>query len=132
MAIVWLLAGISLVVVLVAAIQKTNDANCTGANIKISGANEYIFLDKGDVWKLIGATGSKSFKGKPVAGFDLRSMEEKLRKNSWVSKADLFFDQDKVLQIRIQEREPVARVFTAGRQFRVPRQCREVPAAGTW
>ncbi|ULQ52634.1 cell division protein FtsQ/DivIB [Flavihumibacter fluvii] len=114
MAIVWLLAGISLVVVLVAAIQKTNDANCTGANIKISGTNEYIFLDKGDVWKLIGATGSKSFKGKPVAGFDLRSMEEKLRKNSWVSKAELFFDQDKVLQIRIQEREPVARVFTAG------------------
>jgi len=110
----WLLAGVSMVVVLVAAIRRTNDASCSGAMIKISGANDYVFLNKGDLWRIIGATGSKSFKGKPIAGFDLRVMEEKLEKNSWVSKAELFFDQDKVLQVHIQEREPLARLFTSG------------------
>lgn len=113
LAVFWLLAGVSLIVVLVAAIRRTNDANCAGANIRITGAQNYVFIEKSEVWKLIGVAGSKALKGKPVAGFDLRSMEEKLKKNSWVSRAELFFDQDKVLQVRIMEREPVARVFTA-------------------
>ncbi|MBZ5858237.1 cell division protein FtsQ/DivIB [Flavihumibacter profundi] len=109
----WLLAGVSLLVILIAAIRKTNDASCKGAKVEINGAHNYLFIDKSDIWKLIGPNGSASFKGMPVASFDLRGMESKLRQQSWVSDAELFIDQDRVLQIRIQEREPLARVFTA-------------------
>lgn len=114
MAIVWSLAGVLLVVALVAAIRRTNGATCRGAEIRISGAKNHSFLAKSDIWNLIGSGGSKSFSGKPVASFDLRSMEDKLRRNSWVSQAELFFDQDRVLQVRIREREPIARIFTGG------------------
>jgi cell division protein FtsQ len=110
--ILWLSAGILVVVVLVAAIRRSNEANCAGGAIKITGADKMVFLEKADVWQLIGVSSGKSLKGKAVAGFDLRMMEESIRKNSWVNTAELFFDQDKVLQVRITEREPIARIFT--------------------
>jgi cell division protein FtsQ len=107
----WLMASIGLLLVLIAAIKRTNVSTCKGVSIKISGAGKYLFLDKDDVWAILGG-GSRSFRGKPVDAVDLRLLEEKIRVNSWVKNAELFFDQDRVLQVRISEREPVARIFT--------------------
>ncbi|ULQ56541.1 cell division protein FtsQ/DivIB [Flavihumibacter rivuli] len=111
-AVLWLVAGIAMLVVLVAAIRKTNDSVCKGVEIEIAGVNNYMFLDKDDVWKVLQPNGTRKLKGKPVDQFDLRGLEEKLGKNVWVKDADLFFDKDGVLQVRIIEREPIARIFT--------------------
>jgi cell division protein FtsQ len=111
-AILWLTASILVVLALVAAIRRSNEASCTGGNIKITGAGKLVFLEKADIWQLIGVSNGKSLKGKAVAQFELRMMEEKIRKNSWVNTAELFFDQEKILQVRITEREPIARIFT--------------------
>jgi cell division protein FtsQ len=39
-------------------------------------------------------------------------MEAMVEKNPWVSNAEMFLDNNQVLQVRIEERQPVARVFT--------------------
>jgi cell division protein FtsQ len=52
---------------------------------------------------------------KLISGFDLRNMEKKLEANIWVKDAELFFDNRGQLQIRVSEREPIARVFTVGK-----------------
>ena len=39
-------------------------------------------------------------------------METELEKNVWIKTAELFFDNNEILQVTVQEREPVARVFT--------------------
>ncbi|MBC6490738.1 cell division protein FtsQ/DivIB [Flavihumibacter stibioxidans] len=111
-AFIWLMAGAGLLVVLIAAINRSDDANCKGVEIEISGTKDYMFIDKSDVLEAIGAKGKNPFRGKPVASFNLRSMETKLAKNSWVQDAELFFDKDRVLQVRIREREPMVRIFT--------------------
>lgn len=43
---------------------------------------------------------------------NLRSMENALENNPWVKNAEMFLDNQQVLQIEIDERQPVARVFT--------------------
>ena len=48
----------------------------------------------------------------PVHSIDLAAMETELTKNRWIKKAELFFDNNNVLQVRITEREPIARIFT--------------------
>ena len=44
--------------------------------------------------------------------FDLKAMESDLKKNIWVKTAQLFFDNNQVLEVNIFEREPLARIFT--------------------
>jgi cell division protein FtsQ len=39
-------------------------------------------------------------------------METELQKSKWIKKAELFFDNNNVLEVRISEREPIARIFT--------------------
>lgn len=114
LALTWLLAGVGLVVVLIAAIRKSNDATCKGAVVTINGAKKHQFVAAEDVWNLIANGRPNAFKGRAVEGLDLRGMEAKLRRHAWISEAELFVDQGRTLQIKVQEREPVARIFTAG------------------
>jgi cell division protein FtsQ len=50
--------------------------------------------------------------GRPLKDFDLRRMEDSIESDPWISNAELFFDNNRVLQVKVTEKEPVARVFT--------------------
>ena len=41
-------------------------------------------------------------------------METELEKDVWVKNAEIYFDSKDVLQAEVEEREPIARVFTTG------------------
>lgn len=124
----WLLAGVGLVVVLIAAIRKSNDANCKGAVVTINGAKKHRFVDAEEVWNLIAGGRPNAFKGRAVTSLDLRGMEAKLRQHAWISEAELFVDQGRTLQIKVQEREPVARIFTStGNSFYLDSTGRYLP-----
>lgn len=110
---VWVLAGCGTVVLLAAAVKKTDEKQCAGVEINIRGVNNNFFIDKKDVQEIIGRfTGSK-LKGKAIQNFDLKSMEKELRKDVWIKNAELYFDNNNVLQTSVEEREPIARIFTA-------------------
>ncbi len=62
--------------------------------------------------------GLKDIKDKKMASFDLLKMENILRRNTWIRDVQLYFDNNQILKIRIQERQPVARMFTvSGNSF---------------
>nr|WP_236065475.1 cell division protein FtsQ/DivIB [Niastella soli] len=55
-------------------------------------------------------------------------MENQLKSNVWVKDAELFFDNSRVLQVRVEERVPVARVFTvAGNSFYIDSSGEKLP-----
>ena len=108
----WVLVGASVVVLLVAAIRKEEKVLCKGVNITIKGVNNNFFVDKNDILQAINDYIEGSPKGQPVVSFKLKAMENDLQRNIWVKKAQLFFDNNAVLQVNVLEREPVARVFT--------------------
>lgn len=115
---VWLCIGGGMFILLMAAITKKNRGLCKDYSISIKGAKENLFLDEKEVEQLLKKTTNGSIKGVPVASFNLHELEHTLENNTWISKAELYFDNQDVLHITIEERAPVARIFTtAGHSF---------------
>ena len=108
----WTVLVIGFIVLAVKAADKREKEVCQGFELKFVSDESLLFIDKKELIQLLTDNGKLVFKGKPVASIDLRKMETKLEKNRWIQQADLYFDNLQVLQVVIQERIPVARVFT--------------------
>jgi cell division protein FtsQ len=110
----WCIAGAGGVVLLVAAIRYRNSNVCKGYRITISGPSsaESTFIDRKGINDLLTAAGAARGESRPILSFDLRHLESALLKNVWIKDAQLFFDNNGVLQVRILEREPAVRIFT--------------------
>jgi cell division protein FtsQ len=122
-AMLWLTIGTGTAVLLVAAIKKNDAKKCKDIQIKISGIentlfNEEKFVDEKDILNTIQNICNANPIGKATGSFDLRKIETELEKSKWVKNAELFFDNNDILKVNLQEREPVARIFTnAGVSF---------------
>jgi cell division protein FtsQ len=114
LAALWVAIGAGTVVFLVAAVQKKNLQHCKGIEINIMGINNNFFIDKSDVQKIISRYAGENSIGRPIEKFNLVAMEAALKKDVWIKNAELFFDNNEILQVSIEEREPIARIFTPG------------------
>ena len=122
----WVLLGVSGIVLLGAAMQKKEQQTCKEVHIEIEGPQQQVFIDEKDVLQLINSAGN--IETKKLAQIDLKSLETALEKNLWIKNAELFLDNKNVLNVRITEREPVARVFTAdGESFYVDSNALRLP-----
>ena len=108
--VLWLLAGLGAIVLFGAAMQQKNRKVCTDVKVEIFGVEEHLFIDETEVKEIISS--DASIKNMPMNTIDLRGIETTLESTPWVKNAELFFDNKQVLQIKIVERQPVARVFT--------------------
>lgn len=129
LAILWLGIGVSVSVLLVAAIRKNDAAKCKEVEVRIFGIEaEEKFVDEKDVLNTIQVICGENPVGKTSGTFNLRKIETELQKSDWVKSAQLFFDNANVLQVKIYEREPVARVFTVnGRSFYIDTALKMLP-----
>lgn len=116
----WSVIAGGVVVLLGAAVKVRYENNCTGYEIEIKGNAAALFLDKDDVEAILTANQSFKITGRPLSTFDLKKLEERIKRNQWVMHAALYFDNANKLNISITEREPVIRVFTSkGESFYV-------------
>jgi cell division protein FtsQ len=112
MVVLWCLLGGSGLALLIAAINAKNSSLCNGMEIEINGGDKAYFLNKKDVATMLESEGIRELHNKKVASFDLLKMEAILRRSSWIKDAQLYFDNNQKLMLRIQERQPMARLFT--------------------
>lgn len=106
----WSMLAVLTIVLLVAAVQKKNSLRCKDVHIEIEGAEEHVFVDEKHLLQLLDKLGAN--KGAPISSIMLRRLESRVEKDAWIKNAELFFDNNRVLQVKIEEREPLARVFT--------------------
>ncbi len=126
-ALVWMGCGIGLFFFLIAAVKKRDDKVCKGLNVEVMSPGKQPFADKNDIRGMIRYMNIE-VEGAPMLDIDLRKIEEELEKNPWIRNAELFFDNNEVLQVRITERKPIARVFTrSGKTFYVDDQLVRLP-----
>jgi len=124
----WCIAGTGALALLVAAINMKNGKTCKGYRIEINGQGRKLFMDQKQALTVLTANGSEKITGREIASFDLRKMEETLKKNPWIRDAQLFFDNNQILRVNITEREPVARIFTTGgNSFYIDSSCMQLP-----
>jgi cell division protein FtsQ len=125
---VWIILISGTVILLVAAIAKRNNECCTAVKISISGVQNNFFIDKKDVVAILEKTSGGKLEQRQVHAMDLSLMETELQKSMWVKHAELFFDNNNVLEVRITEREPIARIFTStGASFYIDSSLTKLP-----
>ncbi|MDI9363355.1 MAG: hypothetical protein QM541_00285 [Flavobacterium sp.] len=107
----WLLAGVGTIVLFGAAMQQKNHKTCAGVNVEISGVEDHLFIDENDVLAIINS--KMAVNNQATSKINISAIETALEATAWVKKTELFFDNKQVLQVKIVERQPVARVFTA-------------------
>ncbi|MEO8820753.1 MAG: hypothetical protein ABI267_01860 [Ginsengibacter sp.] len=125
---VWIILASGIVVLLVAAMTKKNTEQITGVDIKITGSHNNYFVNKKEVLTILEKVNGKKLEKSSVNAIDLTAMENSLVKNDWIEKAELFFDNNKVLQVKVIEREPIARIFTvSGASFYMDSSLTKLP-----
>jgi cell division protein FtsQ len=123
---VWSVLCVATCILLMAAMQKKEGKACADIEINIDGSKDNVFIDSKDIAEIIKENNVAN--GTEISTINLRSIEEQLEKNAWIKKADLFFDNNQVLNVNIQEREPVARIFTlSGKSYYIDSSCKMLP-----
>jgi cell division protein FtsQ len=110
----WCLVIAGITTLLVAANRKKTEHVCKDIAINIKGTGEKFFIEEADIRKQLEKATDGSLINKPLKNISLASLEKSLEKNQWIRDAELYFDREDVLHVSVNEREPVARVFTSG------------------
>jgi cell division protein FtsQ len=124
----WVCIGGGMLSLLIAAIGKKNREDCTGYTIAIKGAAENYFIDADDINKILRSGAGFEIKGKKMSEINLKKLEQLLRKNTWIRKAEMWFDNRNILHVEVYEREPIARIFTtSGNTFYIDSTAKKLP-----
>ena len=124
----WCCIGVGAIVLMAAAVQNKNEKTCSAVEVEISGVNNNFFIDEADVLAIIkNYVGGKPV-GRPLTSFNLRDIEFNIEQDVWIRNAELYFDNDEVLKVNVDEREPVARIFANdGRTFYIDSSLKILP-----
>lgn len=123
----WSIAAIGLMVLFVFAWQAKSVKKCTAIQIELTGnSTGFLFMDEKEILRLINEQGVGV--GTPVGSINLSKLEKVLSVTKWVAHTDIYFDNQQQLQVRIEQRVPIARVFTAsGNSFYIDNAAQKLP-----
>lgn len=122
----WALSLIGVLVLLGASIRQKNNKRINGVVVEIKGAEKHMFIDEQDVLQIINDPAPVT--GRPMRGVQLRKLEHLVKKNPWVNNAEMFFDNQYILQVSILEKEPIARIFeTNGSSYYIDTAMNKMP-----
>jgi cell division protein FtsQ len=126
--IVWLLVGVACITLLVSAVYYKDQKKYKGLEIDIDGVNDNYFIDKNDVYEIVKNYGGDTLLKQTIQSINLKNIEKELEKNIWIKQAELYFDNNNILRVAVQEREPIARIFsTNGNSFYIDSSCKILP-----
>ncbi|MDR0791855.1 MAG: hypothetical protein LBE82_00990 [Chitinophagaceae bacterium] len=124
---IWVLIGGATVALLIASRRIKENRLCSNVNIEVEGKSDNaVFINEQAVLKMVNNMGGKT--GAVISSIDLKNIEQNLLKNEWIHKAKLYFDNNQVLQVKLVESEPIARIFTIrGNSFYIDSSLKKLP-----
>ncbi|MFL5771626.1 MAG: cell division protein FtsQ/DivIB [Flavisolibacter sp.] len=108
----WFLVISGITTLLIAANRRKSKHVCTEVLVGIKGSGEHFYINREDIMKLLQKSLNGPMVQKPVDLFNLQNLERLLETNPWIKNAELYFDSRDALHLMVEEREPIARVFT--------------------
>lgn len=125
--VLWLIGAILLVTLFVFAWQGKSQKKCNAIQIELTGnANGFLFMDENEILKFINDKGVKV--GMPINEVNLIHLENQLNSIKWVEHTNIYFDNLQQLQVKIEQRSPVARIFTvSGNSFYIDKTATRLP-----
>ncbi len=123
-----MLVGASCVTLLAFSAVNKQQKVCSGLQINITGVSNNFFIDKNDVYEIIKKFGGDTTQQKNIGNVNLKQIEYQLEKDVWIKNAELYFDNNNILNVTVAEREPIARIFTTtGNTFYIDSSCAKLP-----
>ncbi len=114
----WLVLFAGIIILLVAAMSRQSNEKISKVEVRYLGNGDKHFINKRDVLQLLEKINKGKIENTSGRDINLSVMEQELHKGLWIKEAEMFIDNNNVLQVSIREREPVARIFTtAGSSF---------------
>ena len=125
--ILWAIAAIGLVVLFVFAWKAKTVKKCTAIQIELTGnTSGFLFMDEKEILRFINEQGVNV--GTPIGNINLPQLEKALGTTKWVEHANIFIDNQQQLQVKIEQRLPVARIFSvAGNSFYIDKTGTRLP-----
>jgi cell division protein FtsQ len=109
----WTALAVGVLVLLAAAISRKNQKECEGVQVIINPTKKAEpFLNRQQVLKIMSPDATPVFKGREMKNINLQQLERRLEASVWIKNAELFFDNNATLRVTIEERTPIARIFT--------------------
>src|SRR6478735_7186297 len=122
----WWLLGFCLCGLLTAGVQYKKHLPCSDIKVNIESVKGHVFIDEKDITQILKKNGA--IIGKPISEIHLKELESALKLQPWIFNAELFFDNNQVLNVNILEREPLARIFTIqGNSFYIDSSGMQLP-----
>lgn len=125
----WFALGATTLVLLVCAVNKKNHKACKGIEVTFKNDGNNFFTEEKGIADVLKANGLVI--GQPVQTINLRALEATLKNDQWIANAQLFFDNSQTLQVIVEEKTPVARIFTTeGVSYYIDSACKKLPLSG--
>lgn len=106
----WLIVGVGIVVLFVAAFQYRKNEICNNYIVKINNHQQGNFITQSEISELLNASGV--LKQKPIKRINLALLERVIEKKSWVKNAELYFENNNILHVDINQNQAIARLIT--------------------
>jgi len=125
--VLWLIGALLVVALFVFAWQGKSEKKCNAIQIELTGnANGFLFMDEKEILKFINEKGVKV--GMPIKEVNLIHLEKQLNSIKWVEHTNIYIDNLQQLQVKIEQRSPVARIFTvSGNSFYIDKSATRLP-----
>lgn len=107
--ILWGSFAVAASVVLLASVSQRNNSTCSGLSISIYHNGNKCITEK-EIEEVI--TASSNLQSTAIKKINLKNLEQALYSNKWIEQAELFIDNKGILHANINQREPIARLFT--------------------
>ena len=125
--ILWSMAGMLLILLFIISWKAKEEKKCISINVELVGENTVaLFMDEKEILQFIHEKGIQT--GMSIGSVNLNILEKSLQNIKWIKHAEIFLDNQQVLQIKIEQRIPIARIFTAsGNSFYIDLEGFQLP-----
>lgn len=106
------------VIAMVSASKMEDNKKVRKIEVHIKNDKKYHFIEQQEILDIAIKHQQTDRELTPVAKLDIHGMEELIKSDPWVASAQVYIDNDQVLQMYVTQRIPVARVFDrSGRTY---------------
>lgn len=123
----WGLLGTALVALAVISWKAKVGKKYTQIQVELIGETKAaLFMDEKDIVEVLKLQGVKE--GVPAENINLEEVEKNLEKIRWINNAELFSNNQQLLEVKIEQRIPIARLFTvSGSSFYIDKYGSKLP-----
>jgi cell division protein FtsQ len=119
------------VVLLVAAAKKNDEGVCEAVVVRIKSGDQGGYIAEKEILERISYNKPEQLKGVKVKSLNVAGLERLLEQHLWIRNAEIYFDTKNILHVDVEERVPVARVFSiGGESFYIDDSGRQLPVNG--